>query len=454
MFFKITSVIPGLLTAVIFIFLLIGCIRIKNGVNLKRCLNIKCISKITAFCVILSLVFGFSNYISEKDARWFNLNLNFENASKGLNQNGTRFNYTSLITRDMLEDVIENGGYDITADELYDLVWTSTAYDEKEPDTENPIIATQYTVHLSGDIAEYDIDPDKLIEDIKEECINDYLSTTTENTRVLSVDFDAYDNIDYLDAADRLELDAKKIKNYMSSYRWDEATFRDEDNETFASLSQKISDFIDVEINSYRSFLKEKGIAKDKEKYITTLTYKNKTLSTDKKKQDAIYDSRLEGIKIYDGDMARVVLVPTKDSEDEFYMSRTKIGVDYFSDEANEALSKSSDLSQQISDNKDILKRLKSSTETEDDDYKKAEQMLETMEENLDKLSKSAVSFFNSYIKDDQKGYIKIELGEQRSIKDIANINKVIKFDIIFAIALILIYATKKENKDVSKKTC
>ena len=102
MFFKITSVIPGLLMAVIFIFLLIGCIRIKNGVNLKRCLNIKCISKITAFCVILSLVFGFSNYISEKDARWFNLNLNFENASKGLNQNGTRFNYTSLITRDML----------------------------------------------------------------------------------------------------------------------------------------------------------------------------------------------------------------------------------------------------------------------------------------------------------------------------------------------------------------
>ena len=55
-------------------------------------------------------------------------------------------------------------------------------------------------------------------------------------------------------------------------------------------------------------------------------------------------------------------------------------------------------------------------------DYKKAEQMLETMEENLYKLSKSAVSFFNSYIKDDQKGYIKIELGEQRSIKDIANI--------------------------------
>lgn len=453
MVFKIIHMIPGVMSIVAFGLLTLGCLRLRNGITLKRCLSVRCVAAILALCIAFAGLFGFANYISEKDARWFTLNLNFENAAKGMNQNGTRFNYTSLITKDLLRDIIKEGKYSIDADDLYELVWISTAYDEKQPDTDNPMIATQYTIHLSGDIAKYNINADKLIKDIKDKCISNYLSTTTENSGVLSVDVDDISDYDYLDAANKLELEAGKMRDYINSYKWDKATFRTDDNETFASLSQKISDFIDVELDSYKSFIKEKGIAKDKNNYITTLQYRNKMLNTDKQKQDAIYNTRLDGIDIYDGDMARVVLVPTEDEDNEFYMSRTKIGVDYFSNEASDALSKSADLSQQITENKDIIKRLKNTSSATDEDFQKASSMLEKLSANLKTLSKTSISFFNTYIQDDQKGYIKVEIGEKRSLKTLADINCVIKYGSVFAIAVVIIMATKKEKKNVPKKT-
>ena len=68
------------------------------------------------------------------------------------------------------------------------------------------------------------------------------------------------------------------------------------------------------------------------------MQYANRLLDTSQKKDMAAHDVRIETIGLYDAFMTHFVLIPTYDTEKEFYMSRTKVGVDYFADEAKEFL--------------------------------------------------------------------------------------------------------------------
>ena len=45
----------------------------------------------------------------------------------------------------------------------------------------------------------------------------------------------------------------------------------------------------------------------------------------------------LDGISIYDPSVTKVVFIPALDSENEFYMNRTKIGIDYLTENASKA---------------------------------------------------------------------------------------------------------------------
>ena len=60
---------------------------------------------------------------------------------------------------------------------------------------------------------------------------------------------------------------------------------------------------------------------------------------------------RIEAIDMYNYFMTRFVLIPTYDVDQEFYMSRTKVGVDYFADEAKELLESATELVEEIEHN-------------------------------------------------------------------------------------------------------
>lgn len=68
------------------------------------------------------------------------------------------------------------------------------------------------------------------------------------------------------------------------------------------------------------------------------MQYVNYRLDTSQRKDMAAHDVRIEAINMYNAYMTRFVLIPTYDVDKEFYMSKTKVGVDYFADEAKEYL--------------------------------------------------------------------------------------------------------------------
>lgn len=91
---------------------------------------------------------------------------------------------------------------------------------------------------------------------------------------------------------------------------------------------------------------------------------------------------------MYENDMARIVLVPSYDKAEEFYMSRTKIGIDDFSRDAEKFANEMNTLDYLVSKNNMILTKL-AETQATTYNYAQADQMIEDMKTQLTQLSGS-----------------------------------------------------------------
>ena len=160
-----------------------------------------------------------------------------------------------------------------------------------------------------------------------------------------------------------------------------------------------------MELEKYKSYITENGITKDASDFKQTAEYKNILLKKDYDKYMASYNVNLEAIDLYNSNMVSVVLVPTQDDEDNFYMSRTKIGVDYFATDASDYSKQASSVKQEMDENTYESVRVTAGTK---EGTKKADQMLASLETELQQLSAQAQGFFEKFLEPKRDGYIKI----------------------------------------------
>ena len=85
-------------------------------------------------------------------------------------------------------------------------------------------------------------------------------------------------------------------------------------------------------LSSFNAFSKgdiiENGIASDRTELIRMLDYKMRMDSLMQDKMMAAYEEDIKGIQMYDTAMSAIVMIPTQDQSMQFYMSRTKTGMD------------------------------------------------------------------------------------------------------------------------------
>jgi|GEM_PF-4833816 len=356
--------------------------------------------------------FTFSCFFSYIDGKAvlpaFSVKFGFEEAGRGLNPDETRFNADDLINKDVLAGVIKDKGYSITPDELKECLSVRSSYDDTAIDTENPKIATEYQIALNRNIKKYSIDTDSLIDDLAAEVKQDYVQKHTDHAGILDIDLTEVDDLDYMDVDNYLQMQANKVKNYLSGFQWAEQTYSDESGETFSSLADKVSNYISTPLSEYSAYISENGLTKEGSDFVSTAEYTKKTLQVNYDKQMASYNARLSAIQKYDPSMANVVLVPTDDKTGEFYMSRTKIGVDYFADEANEALNNASEILKDINDNKRLVANISASASKEK--YTEANAMILTLCRELTELAKEAEELHESYIRDTAGEYVTLHI--------------------------------------------
>lgn len=336
---------------------------------------------------------------------------NYEEASRGQNPNATRFNESSILSDGILEQVIQRGGLHLSVEQLSGCLSISTPLDAEKLDVaqESDLkISTEYRIRCSERAALYRADPKTVLNLLADVYWENFVKDYAENDSVLDLSFEKLEGMEYLDVKDYLEMQANKLQNYLPGYSSESSSFRAaESGETFPSLSQKISNFIDIELERYQAFVLENGLSLKQSTYQSRMQYANRLLNTERRKDMASHDVRIEAVNMYNAYMTRFVLIPTYDTDKEFYMSKTKVGVDYFADEAKEHLESATKLGEEIEHNAYAAQQI-GGAHAAAAVYSQADQRIEELKAELVKLAEQCRELCSAYVKEKRDGYIQV----------------------------------------------
>ena len=336
-------------------------------------------------------------------------------ASKVLTPNGTTLDVSEILSDEVLENaILEKQLGNLSPDELKDTLRVNNVKQRDNISADNLYVSTEYTISYRASDKTVSIDKDILVRAIADAYYDYFVSRYGKKTDILENDYSEIYNLDYLDINSYMQGRADAIIEYMEMCRKENSTFVSEaTEESFGSVRDKAKNFKSVSLDRNKAYILKYGISKDKEQYISRLNYGNRMTNVEYMKNLASYRVRLSAIERYDGDITRAVLVPTRDEDGEFYQSRTKIGTDYFADEANKHLRFATGNQLAIETNNYYIESI-SAAEGGDSHRKKADDMVENLKAELTEISRLAVETVRDYEARTTNGYISFSVQDDR----------------------------------------
>ena len=369
------------------------------------------IKSILVFVCVFAVMWTIISYVGSFGKKTVILSLNYEEASKGQNPNLTRCNVYELKSDEVMERVIEYAGLqdDITAEELadhVDIAENSSGKTIDPLDTNTYYISTSYTVTYTKDKKIHNISTDDMVELICK-AYNDIFHEKYVGTKsVLQYDLGDIDGLEYIEIARLFTKKSDQMLRYIQQRIEQNATYRSEvTGQSFQTIRRMIQNVQSYSIKKYYAFVLESGMARNRDHYIRTLTYKNDMLDIQYRKFMIDYNVRKQGVENYDSAMIGTVMVPSVNEQREYYMSRTNIGTDYLTKDADYSLSQGSEVERNMIENNDIISKVSASGAT-DADYAKAEELIASVDKELKDVALLADTTDKEYIKHTTKDYL------------------------------------------------
>ncbi len=356
-----------------------------------------------------------------EDTASASLTLNYEEAAKGLYPNSTRFSISSIKSPAVMKRAIEMAGLEnvITPEQLSANITVSDMEvgGLKDNPEDNYRIATSYSVTYKKNPEIKRSDAGDMLSIIMQAYKEEFFENYAYGEAVLTCEIEDYESLEYLEIAELFKREGDKIYRYLNSRMGENGTFRSErTQETFSSLKKRANNFLNIDLEKYSAYVKQSGLSKDRSSYISKLEYQNQLLDITCRKLTEGYNIRLSAINLFDSAMTAVMLVPTVDTNLEFYMSKTKSALDYQAEDAKLFGSSAKDYEEMMNQNQQVMDMLSlyggSSAAVE-----KAEEMIEGMRDELEDIAEKTVVTNQDYIKYKVKNYLSI-FYEEKSLSD------------------------------------
>ena len=370
--------------------------------------NIKTIVVLMCVFVFISLNVTYTGSFNKKSVV---LSLNYEEASKGQNPNLTRYNVYELKSDRVMERVISNAGLQdvLTPTELsehIDIAENSSGKTIDPNDSSTYYISTSYTVsyRMNREIKNISVDDmmTLICKSYNDMFHEEYVGTKS----VLKYDLGDIEGKEYIEIAKLFTNKSDQMLRYIQQRIEENATYRsDITGQSFQTIKKMIQNVQNYSIKKYSAFVLESGLSRNKDHYIRTLNYKNDMLNINYQKFMIDYNVRKQQVQDYDSAMIGTVMVPSINEKQEYYMSRTNTGTDYLTKEADYSLSQGNAVDRDIIDNNDIIAKVNAST-ADEESYKKADELIKTVDEELKQVANTADTTDKEYIKHTTKDYL------------------------------------------------
>ena len=374
---------------------------------------------LACFLIISLALCGFHYYRNLHTASTV-LSLDYEEASRGLTPNRTRFNIFEIQSAEVMERLIEYAGLQgqITPDELSECISVQPTHDKNISSNVN-YISTSFIISFTnnGTVGE------RTAEDMLSLLCRAYREYFVEhygfNHSILSFDVNDLKFTDeYLMTADLLDLKCNQLENYVKLRGQESKNYRDPDTGiSFSDLEQRARYLSAYDIATLRSYVIENGIANDRAGLISLLNYRIRMDRLMYDKLMAAYDEDNKGIQIYDAAMSAVVMIPTQDKTTNYYMSRTNTGMDSMAVHADQQLTGAMERLEQIMYNTYLTEKLKASVSNRAK-AERADAMLHEIEASVEKLASDIQALDSTYTSTKARNYIGFSTDDGVGIAD------------------------------------
>lgn len=326
------------------------------------------------------------------------ITLNYDLASKGLNPNGTRFNPTDILSDEVLNRAVQKGALEnITARDLKEALQVWPAIQGDSSSKRSYFISTQFVIQYTATPKTAAYNGEKILTLVTQAYKEWFVKQYSVNTDALKLDFTQAESSDYLDACSILDKLAQSVGAYMDGMSGKEPAFRSALNEeTFQSVSSQAYAVANTLVERMRAHILEKRVSKDSQAYVQRLEIENVFLGFDAEKAAASNENTLEAISMYADDMARIVLVPTYDVNEQFYMSQTRIGIDDFAASADRYASEKNSIYKTIEKKSHVIEKF-SGGYASTGAVEKADVLIAQIEQELRRVARLANELVNEY---------------------------------------------------------
>jgi len=393
-----------------------------------KILNIKWIP-----VIIITFLIGLGilsyNFLVNYNKLTMVMSLNYPQAEKGLYPDGKKFNVFRIKSDDVLDGALarysETG---LTVDKLRGRIdvyeKTSNKYSEKVKSAnvsgeDFKYIPNEYIISYSQKNKFTKNHTYEMLTAIAESYEDNFKNNHAENNKVLQLDvksFIEYDNYEYVEIADLLLSKTNAIEKYILKRKDESSSYiSDETGESYANLYTMINNFKEIEIEKFKAFIISSAISKNRGAFINKLYYTNNNLEFEKRKAIIEADFTKDTMQKYDPNITGVAFIPTLDKDNEFYMHRTKTGIDYLALTAYSAGITAEKIIKEKEYNTYLIYAfLNNGHEGGDEDGLRftAEQMLSELKDKLSVILSVAQKADSEYILYKTRDYIKFNIPE------------------------------------------
>ena len=388
-----------------------------------------------AFMLCAALAF----VVFRRDTATVTLSLNYQEASKGQNPNSTRFNIYEFKSPEVVEAAIRSAGLEgkVDPEDMIEHIDIDEAYAPKEFDIDDEnsyYICTSYKIKYSKNSHMKYIDAEQMLELICQAYNNYFHDAYVGSRTVLNYEPGDVSDMEYIEIGKLMVRRTDQMIRYIQQRIKENATFRSEETgESFQTIEKILQNVQDYSIKKYSAFAEENGLTKERDHYVRTLTYKNSASDIRYRKLMIDYNVRKNSVANYDEAMIGTVMIPAVNDNDDYYMSRTNIGTDYLTKQADTALEDSVWLQREMIGVDDIINKVNASNPPEED-YDRANEMINSVQSELVNVTRIADATDKEYLKHTTKDYLTFTF-----VDDIAGRIALIR-DILLATVIFMIF--------------
>lgn len=345
--------------------------------------------------------------------------LTYPEASVGMNPNGTRYNMSNILCDQVLEQAASSGSLGkVSANNLKSGLRVSSisrgragsgsggtnAVDEElltdvSADKTDGLVSTQFLLEFSGTSKTGFLKGDRAVRAVARS-YRDWFQQQYCSRRPLDLSFEDMEAYDYPELKNYFSARLREICTFTNAcYTRDKAFVSRDTGESFLSLNTKSWDIINTGLETLDAFVLSHGLSRDSRAYMDKLRYEHIRQSRSYLGYTQAYQVRLDAVKRFDNDMSTVMYIPTYDKDLAFYMSKTKIGIDYFSAEADQYSGAAAGLLESILGRKELLQKL-GQQPGDQALYQQADQMAKAIRDQIlalaETVNETALDYENS----------------------------------------------------------